>query len=80
MWEPEEAQIVEKSPAEKMEEIIKNNDKFETVRVIMNILVKELGLPESASMEQIVYELNKVSERYYASMEEWKKMTKTPIK
>lgn len=76
----EDAKIEDLSPAEKMEQIIQNNDKFETIRVIMNILIKELGLPETASIEQIVRELNKVSERYYASMEEWKKMTKTPIK
>jgi len=74
----EEATTVEKTPSEKMEEILKNNDKFETIKVLMELICKELGLPISADLDSIVRGLHRVTENYYKSMEEWKKMTKKP--
>lgn len=74
----EDAQVMEKTPSEKMEEILKNNDKFETIKVLMELICKELGLPISADLDSIVRGLHRVTENYYKSMEEWKKMTKKP--
>lgn len=59
-----------------MDEIIKNNDKFETIRVIMELLCKELGVSKEAQLDEIGGALANVWKKYYNSMEDWRKLTK----
>ena len=65
----EEAKIVHE-----MDEIIKNNDKFETIRVIMEILCKELEISKESQFPTIAGAVQGVVERYYKSMEDWKNL------
>lgn len=67
----EEAEIIYE-----MDEIIKNNDKFETIRVIMEILCKELGISKESQFPTIAGAVQGVVERYYKSMEDWKNLRK----
>jgi len=67
----EEAEII--SP---MDEILKNNDKFETIKVLMEILCKELGISIESDMNAIVMALKGVHERYYKSMEDFRNLSK----
>jgi len=59
--------------SEKMEEIIQNNATFETIRVLMDILVKELGLPKTADMRQIVEKIAKTTDKYHKAVSDYKK-------
>ena len=59
---------------QEMDEIIKNNDKFETIRVIMEILCKELGISKESQFPTIAGAVQGVVERYYKSMEDWKNL------
>jgi len=59
-----------------MDEIIRNNDKFETIRVLMEILCKELGITVESGIQAIAAKLKEVSENYYKSMEEWRELNK----
>jgi len=70
----ENAEII--PPTEKMDEIIRNNDKFETIRVLMEILCKELGISIESGIQVIAAKLKEVSENYYKSMEEWRELNK----
>lgn len=73
----EEAEIVQKNEiSEQMDEIIRNNDKFETIRVLMEILCKELGISVESGINAIAGKLKEVSENYYKSMEEWRELNK----
>lgn len=65
----EEAEIIHE-----MDEIIKNNDKFETIRVIMEILCKELEISKESQFPKIAGAVQGVVERYYKSMEDWKNL------
>lgn len=56
--------------------IIENNDKFETVKVIMEILCKELEIPKDSQFPVIAKALNGVWEQYWKSMEEWRNLVK----
>ena len=71
---PKEAEKVNLS--NKMDEIIRNNDKFETIRVLMEILCKELGISMESGIQAIAGKLKEVSENYYKSMEEWRELNK----
>ena len=62
--------------SEQMDEIIRNNDKFETIRVLMEILCKELGISVESGIQAIAAKLKEVSENYYKSMEEWRELNK----
>lgn len=64
-------------PVEQMDEIIRNNDKFETVKVIMEILCKELGIPKDSQLDVVGRELNKVWEAYWKSIQDWRELTTT---
>lgn len=59
-----------------MDEIIKNNDKFETIRVIMELLCKELGVSKEAQLDEIGGALANVWKKYYDSMEDWRNIAK----
>jgi len=73
----EDAEIVTKNEiSEQMDEIIRNNDKFETIRVLMEILCKELGISVESGIQAIAAKLKEVSENYYKSMEEWRELNK----
>lgn len=61
-----------------MDEILKNNDKFETIKVLMEILCKELGISKESHLPEIGRALNEVADKYYKSMEEFKKLTQKP--
>ena len=71
---PKEAEKVNLS--NKMDDIIRNNDKFETIRVLMEILCKELGISMESGIQAIAGKLKEVSENYYKSMEEWRELNK----
>jgi len=62
--------------SDQMDEIIRNNDKFETIRVLMEILCKELGISVESGIQAIAGKLKEVSENYYKSMEEWRELNK----
>ena len=66
--------------SEQMDEIIRNNDKFETIRVLMEILCKELGISVESGIQAIAAKLKEVSENYYKSMEEWRELNKNSKK
>lgn len=59
-----------------MDDILKKNDKFETIKVIMTILCKELGIEDSTQPGAIGQAVKKVYEDYYKAMEEFKKIKK----
>ncbi|AXH74806.1 MAG: hypothetical protein [Microviridae sp.] len=67
----EEAEIIPQ-----IDTIIQNNDKFETVKVIMEILCKELEIPKDSQFPVIAKALNGVWEQYWKSMEEWRNLVK----
>jgi len=67
----EEAEMVPQ-----IDTIIQNNDKFETIKVIMEILCKELEIPKESQFPVIAKALNGVWEQYWKSMEEWKNLVK----
>jgi len=71
--------VIKSDLNEKMDEILKNNDKFETVKVIMEILCKELGIPKDSQLDVVGRELNKVWEAYWKSMKDWRELTKKPV-
>jgi len=62
-----------------IDEIIKNNDKFETIKVLMEILCKELDIPKDSQIPVIAKALNGVFERYMKSIEDWKNLVKMGI-
>jgi len=70
----EEAEII--IPSEKLDTIIKNNDKFDEVNVIMKILCRSLEIDENSDGRAIAEGLKRVSEAYYKSMEEWRELNK----
>lgn len=73
----EDAKVI--TPADKMDEILKNNDKFETIKVLMEILCKELGISKESQLPEIGRALNDVADKYYKSMEDFKKLTKKSL-
>jgi len=73
-----DAEII--TPAEQMDTILKNNDKFETIKILMEILCKELEIPKDSQIPVIAKALNRVWEAYWKSMEEWKNLVKTSKK
>lgn len=64
------------TPVNQMDDILKKNDKFETIKVIMTILCKELGIEDSTQPGAIGQAVKKVYEDYYKAMEEFKKIKK----
>jgi len=67
----EEAEIIPQ-----IDTIIQNNDKFETIKVLMEILCKELEIPKDSQFPVIAKALNGVWEKYWKSMEEWRNLVK----
>jgi len=61
---------------DKIDTIIKNNDKFDEVNVIMKILCRSLEINENSDGRAIAEALKRVSEAYYRSMEEWRELNK----
>jgi len=75
--DPNDKEIFKKSDISfEIDEIIQNNDKFETVKVIMEILCKELEIPKDSQFPVIAKALNGVWEQYWKSMEEWRNLVK----
>lgn len=70
----EQAQF--ESTPEMMEQILKRNDKFETVKVLMEILCKELEITTTATAAEIMEKLHQISIDYYQAMDDWKNMRK----
>jgi len=64
--------VLKSEPSEQMDEIIRNYDKFESVKVIMGILCRELGIPEDSKGTQIAEALHKVTTNYHRSIAEWR--------
>lgn len=62
-----------------MDEILKNNDKFETIKVLMEILCKELEISIDSDMNTIAMNLHRVHTDYYRSMAEYKELMKFGI-
>jgi len=59
-----------------IDEIIKNNDKFETIRVIMEILCEKLEISKESQFGEIHKALLRVTQAYYKSMEDWRNISK----
>lgn len=60
-----------------MDTIIERNDKFETVKVIMELLCKELGISVESGYQEILDGLRRVTMDYYAAMDEFKILRNT---
>lgn len=77
----EEAEIEDqKNFSEQMDEIIRNNDKFETISVLISVLCRELGIQVTNQPGVIGHAIKKVYDDYYKSMEDWKNLTKQGLK
>lgn len=60
-----------------MDDILKKNDKFETVKVLLEILCKELDISVESAPNAIFEAINKVTREYYKAMEEFRNLRKS---
>lgn len=61
-------------PTHIMDDILKKNDKFETIRVLMEILCKELEISVESKPKDIFEAIHKVSVDYYKAMDDFKEL------
>lgn len=73
---PFEEAIQENPVKDKMDSIIKRNDKYETVKVLIMILCQELGLDKrEADWDKIGTEVARIFNSYNAACKEFSELT-----